>query len=284
MLQAQRTSIEYCIQCLQEGYRKNYGSLKGEYAEIIGEGANLALKAIAKTDAAYHDIEHTILVALTGQEILRGKQLREGVVSCEDWLHCILSLLYHDIGYLKGICHQDQPSQRRYTTGYNRDFIVLPADATDASLTAYHVDRGKRFVAEQFAAHPQLDITLIQHNIELTRFPVPPDEAHEDTIHYPGLMRAADLIGQLADPGYLGKLPALFAEFAENGTNTTLGYQTPEDLKAGFPPFFWNVVYPYIKDSLSYLKMTSSGQQIITNLYGNVFTVERELNLLYEMS
>jgi hypothetical protein len=51
-----------------------------------------------------------------------------------------------------------------------------------------------------------------QANIEHTRFPVPEDEQHS-TADYPGLLRAADLIGQLADVNYLRKIPALFAEF-----------------------------------------------------------------------
>ncbi|MEY3329586.1 MAG: hypothetical protein RLZZ115_2469, partial [Cyanobacteriota bacterium] len=46
-------------------------------------------------------------------------------------------------------------------------------------------------------------INTIQHYIELTRFPVPNDEEHRGTSDYPGLIRAADLIGQLADPRYI---------------------------------------------------------------------------------
>ncbi|HBB33823.1 MAG TPA: metal-dependent phosphohydrolase, partial [Cyanobacteria bacterium UBA9273] len=56
------------------------------------------------SDALYHNVEHTILVTLVGQEILRGKHIRDGGVSCEDWLHFIISLLCHDIGYVKGVC------------------------------------------------------------------------------------------------------------------------------------------------------------------------------------
>jgi hypothetical protein len=54
-------------------------------------------------------------------------------------------------------------------------------------------------------------------------------------------VRAADLIGQLADPHYLRKLPALFYEFLETGTAARLGYNTPGDLRDGYPAFFWQV-------------------------------------------
>lgn len=50
---------------------------------------------------------------------------------------------------------------------------------------------------------------------------------------YPGLLRAADLIGQLADV----KTPALFAEFCETGFNEKLGFRNPQDLRSAYPSF-----------------------------------------------
>ncbi len=111
-------------------------------------------------------------------------------------------------------------------------------------------------------------------DIELTRFPVPTDEEHSDTVNYPGLARAADLIGQLCDPRYLQKIPALFYEFEEAGANKTLGYRTPSELRKNYPSFYWNVVCPYIQPALHYLELTLKGKQLVANLYANVFRVE----------
>lgn len=269
-------TIHHCVQELQAGYRRTYGSLKADYAEILGWAAQMALESIAQSDAAYHDIEHTILVTLTGQEILRGKHLRDGGVTPEIWLHCILSLLCHDIGYLKGLCAGDRPQHQLYVTGIQSDVIRLAPGATDAALTPYHVDRGKLFVAERFSGHPLIDVALLQEYIELTRFPVPTSELHAQTATYPGLMRAADLLGQLADSRYLQKLPGLFQEFVENGTNQALGYAHAGDLRAGFPDFYWQVVAPLVQEGLMFLDMTQGGKQIIANLYANLFMVEHE--------
>jgi hypothetical protein len=69
-----------------------------------------------------------------------------------------------------------------------------------------------------------LDVAAIEANIEHTRFPVPEDEQHESTDDFPGLVRAADLIGQLADINYLRKQAALFNEFRETGMSSKLKY------------------------------------------------------------
>ena len=86
--------------------------------------------------------------------------------------------------------------------------------------------------------------------------------------------RAADLIGQLADIDYLRKTSALFAEFQETGTSEKRGYQTPDDLRAAYPAFFWQAVRPYIGDALRYLQVTQEGKQWIANLYAHVFSEE----------
>ncbi len=276
MLNATELLINSAIEKLIAGYSHTYGGYKSDYGEIIAWAAGMALENIANSDALYHNVEHTILVTLVGQEILRGKQIRVGGVSCEDWLHFHISLLCHDIGYVKGVCLQDRGALGLYATGIDDLKVAVPKGATDASLTPYHVDRGKLFIEERFGGHKLIDAEVIKRNLELTRFPVPSDEDHQDTLNYPGLVRAADLIGQLSDPRYLQKISALFYEFEETGQNKVLGYKNPGDLRKGYPGFYWNVVHRYVKDAIAYLNLTQQGKQIVANLSANVFRVEHE--------
>jgi hypothetical protein len=278
MFNATEILIDTFVEQLREGYRRTYGSLDNKFQDVIAWAGNMALENIANSDALYHNVEHSILVTLVGQEILRGKHIREGGVSTSDWLHFIISLLCHDIGYVKGVCRDDQEAKNLYATGKNGEMITLKPGASDAALTDYHVDRAKLFIEERFGGHIFIDSEVIKTNIELTRFPVPKAEDHQDTIKYPGLVRAADLIGQLSDPRYLRKITSLFYEFEETGMNQKLGYTTPADLRKNYSTFYWNGVYPYIKDGLHYLSLTQQGKQILANLYSNVFVVEHEKN------
>lgn len=277
MFNATEILIDAFVGQIREGYRRTYGCLKTDYQDIIAWAGNMALENIANSDALYHNVEHSILVTLVGQEILRGKHIREGGVSSEDWLHFIISLLCHDIGYVKGVCREDREEEGLYATGKDNRMISLPPGASDASLTPYHVDRAKLFIDERFGGHKLIDSGVIKTNIELTRFPVPAAEDHQCTSSYAGLVRAADLIGQLSDLRYLKKITSLFYEFEETGMNKVLGYQTPADLRKNYPKFYWHGVYPYIREALRYLTLTQQGKQIIANLYSNVFVVEHEV-------
>jgi hypothetical protein len=279
MFNATEILIGDFVEKLRTGYHRTYGGLNPDYEDIIAWAGSMALENIANSDALYHNVEHTILVTLVGQEILRGKHIREGGVTCEDWLHFIISLVCHDIGYVKGVCRRDQDRNHLYCTGQGDEMVMLQPGASDASLTPYHVDRGKRFIEERFGNNRLISAEIIKQNIELTRFPVPKQEDHQDTQNFPGLVRAADLIGQLSDPRYLKKIAALFYEFEETGQNKFLGYSNPGDLRANYPKFYWNVVHPYIQDGLRYLSLTQEGKQIIANLMAQVFYADNHERL-----
>jgi hypothetical protein len=272
MFNATEHLIDAFVDCLQQAYWRTYSTLEPDYPGIIAWAGHMALENIANSDALYHNIEHTMMATLVGQEILKGKHLRDGRVSPQDWLHFTISLLCHDIGYIRGVCQGD--SEGIYREGTNDRMITLPPGSTDASLAPYHVDRGKLFIQERFGDHPVINTEVIIANIEHTRFPVPNDSEHRSTTDYPGLVRAADLIGQLADPHYLRKFPALFYEFEEIGMNAKLGYRSPSELRKDYPSFFWHIIAPYIRDGLQHLSVTQEGKQWIANLYANVFTVE----------
>ena len=140
--------IESFVQELQTMYQRVYGLLEPGYPGIIGFIGRVALENIANSDAPYHDVNHTIMVTLVGQEILRGKHIVQGGITPRDWLHFMVSLLCHDIGYVRGVCHGD--GDGRYVMNAKGETTELPPGATDAALTPYHVNRSKLFVRERF--------------------------------------------------------------------------------------------------------------------------------------
>jgi hypothetical protein len=276
MLNTQQLIIEPFVQEIKTAYQKTYGQVKPDLSNILEWAGYLALENIANCDTLYHNVEHTIMVVLAGQEILRGKHLSEGGVKPRDWLHYIMALLCHDIGYVKGICRNDREGE--YATGIGDERVSIPPGGSSAVLAPYHVDRAQLFIRERFSKNLLVDVDAgrIGAFIEMTRFPVPDDEAYRDTRDFGGLMRAADFIGQLGDPNYLRKIPALYFEFEEIGANRNIGYQSPEDMRKNYAKFYWNVVSPYIQDGLRYLRVTQEGKQWISNLYAHVFAVEHD--------
>jgi hypothetical protein len=259
---------------LSEVFLRTFGGQHPQIAALLDEAGRLIIERLAGSDALYHDAEHTALVTSVAQDILRGLRLRR-TVSPEDWLHFVVSALTHDIGYVRGVCQGDGPGQQVVDSAGST--IALPPGASDAFLGPYHVERSKIAVRERFASHPVIDAERVARAIELTRFPVPDDLDHAATDTEAGLLRAADLIGQLGDPLYLRKLSALFHEFAETGVNDRLGYSNPADMAERYPRFFWSKVEPYIGDAILHLELTTEGRHWIAHLYSHVFAIEHHL-------
>lgn len=259
--------IDAMVDRLTATYHRTYGSQDAAVPEIVAWAAELAIENIGRSDALYHDIEHTIMVTLCGAEILRCRHLVEGGVTTRDWLHVVVSLLCHDIGYVRGVCRGDVAGAWRTGCG---DTVALPPGATDAALQPWHVDRGMQFVRERFAGNEILDVDVIIANIDYTRFPVTDDEGYHETTSYRAICRAADLVGQLADPYYLAKLPALYKEMEETGLHERLGYKDPSEMRARFPDFYARAVHPWVEASLRYLNVTAEGRRWIANLHDHV--------------
>ena len=259
---------------LADTYRHYFGARNAEYATFLDAGARLVVERISNSDALYHDAEHTILVTLVGQDILRGKLLHHPVMP-SDWVHFITALLCHDIGYVRGVCADDEPNSVVISESGER--VRIRRGSSDAMLAPYHVTRGKIFVRERLGFDYDIDPERIARAIELTRFPVPDDSDHRETGTEAGLVRAADLIGQMADPYYLTKLNALYYELQETDSLERLGLSSPADLVEIYPRFFWTSVEPYIGDALKYLRATSEGRQWIANLNNHIFAAEHNI-------
>ena len=257
--------------------RGRFGTSHAQLAEFLPYAARLTLECIGNSDALYHNIEHSMLVALVGHDILMGRGLLRPTTP-RDYSNFILACLTHDIGYVRGAVQGDGDGE--YVADVTGRTIRLPIGSSDAAMAPYHVDRSKLFVIERFDTVEYLDADRIARAIEYTRFPYPSasNEGADELIEEEGLLlRAADLIGQLGDPNYMRKANALFHEFEEIDLNKKLGYATPADVIYKYPQFYWKNVAPQIQIAIRYLNVTSSGRQWVANLYSNVFRAEREL-------
>jgi hypothetical protein len=262
---------------LAEDFRRLFGTSHLDEAERLDSIARVALECLGKSDALYHNVEHTFLVTLVGRDILHGRILTERIEP-QDYSHLIIACLLHDIGYVRGILKGD--SNDRFVVDENGRTVALERGASDAALTPYHVDRSKIFVMERLGPSPTLDAQRVARAVEFTRFPTsrPLLETPED--REGRLVQAADLIGQLGDPLYLKKANALFYEFEEIGLNSQLGYSSPADMVERYPDFYWNSVSPHLKEAIAYLNVTVAGRQWIANLHSHVFCAEHAFGLM----
>lgn len=190
-------------------------------------------------DADYHDFEHTLSGALCLGRLLQGRW-RAGAaptLSRRVFELGILAILLHDTGYLK-------------QAGDN--------EGTGAKYTAIHVDRSGDFAQELLGrkGYSATDIQAVRNMIHCTGVNVSladigfQSEAERVAGYALG---TADLLGQVAAPNYVEKLPELFEEFSEAATFTegksgfVGAFKSAEDLMRRTPQFWSQYVLPKIE-------------------------------------
>jgi hypothetical protein len=255
---------------LARDFRRIFGPAHDDMAERLGALGRGTIECLARSDALYHNYEHTLQVTMVGRDILQGMILSRRIEPT-DYSHLIVACLLHDIGYMRGVLSGD--TQTEFVVDGSGKRIELPRGASDAALSPYHVDRSKLFAIERLKNSP-LDSSRVAAAIEMTRFPVQSNRSVGDGSIEPKLVQAADLIGQLGDPMYSRKANALYCEFEEIGMNRQLGYSSPADIIDKYPAFFWNSVSTHIEDGINYLNMTVSGRQWIANLHHHILCAE----------
>lgn len=189
-------------------------------------------------DARYHDFEHTLQGTLCLARLLEGRQnAHAGPALDPRRFHLVLlAILFHDTGYLK---------KQGDTAG------------TGAKYTLTHVNRSadfaRDFLAPRGFAAPEIEAirnmigcTGVNADVEA----IPFRDELERTLGY--ALATSDLLGQMAAPDYVEKLPVLFDEFAEASRydGVKVGrlalYTSAEDLARNTPEFWRDYVLPKI--------------------------------------
>jgi len=267
--------IDAGIGGIEKSYESLFGNRDEKWVSRARSVVRMALEKINNCDTLYHNLNHTLLVSDAGHAILKGKQLRDEDVSPRDWLHFNIAVVCHDIGFVHGICRLDEG--RVFATGLGDESIAMKTEGTDAQLGPWHVDRAKQFIREYFTGNRRswIDVDVVCDFIEATRFPVTESAAKKGFDQLDSMVRAADLIGQLADPQYLRKMPALYYELREIGKLEEMGYSNPEQMRRAYSAFYRKFIQPYLFQALEFLQMTKKGRAWAAALDSHILFVDQ---------
>lgn len=265
--------IEAFVAHLKEEYARNFPGGPPAHCHAIERAAGVALGHIARSNALYHDLSHTILVTQIGESLLRGKILRGDEVTSADWMHFVISTLCFAVGFVRDICPGDD-GKGTCVVDANGATVAIPRGATDGWLWPYFTDRSKLFVAHHFRHDPIVDFHQLVTNIEYSRFPPLPDR-NRDTSTFPGLLRCAHLVGSVADPDFNIKTKPLVVELEESGMTKLLGYSDVAAFREGFHDLFWLSMYPLVADGLKLLDLTGEGREFVAHLHAYLLVEKR---------
>jgi len=114
---------------LAKDVRQMFGSAHQDRAERLGSLAQSTIECLGRSDALYHNLEHTLLVTTVGRDILRGRIMTERIEP-SDYDHLIVACLLHDVGYVRGVLRGDTTAS--FVVDEGGRTVSLPRGASDA--------------------------------------------------------------------------------------------------------------------------------------------------------
>lgn len=186
--------------------------LVSDVAEIFAG----AFPGYRQCTTGYHDLSHALDVTLATARLLHGMMI-SGMSVPRRGAECVLfAALFHDIGFI----------QEDWDT-----------EGTGARYATTHVLRGTVF-ADRYLANRSINVDAGQC-ARIIRFTdltpgLQPETGDQETDLLGKALASADLMAQMSDPGYLPKLPLLYAEFVEGGVG---GFVDEEDMVRKTPDF-----------------------------------------------
>jgi len=168
----------------------------------------------------YHNTEHTVQATVANARILYGLDIDEKLFSLG-----VTASLLHDTGYIP---HKKNDLGMKIETG--------------GYFTKEHVQRSCDFALD-YMSHSDIDysvseVALVQRIIMCTGLNPNPkiilfENEEQKLAGY--ALGTGDLLGQMAAPNYIEKLPCLYAEFVEGEITN---FSSPGDLKSKTPGFW----------------------------------------------
>ncbi|MDL5050701.1 hypothetical protein QQ054_32395 [Oscillatoria amoena NRMC-F 0135] len=193
-------------------------------------------------DLKFHDLEHTLRAAVAMITVIAGMNRHspdKPPVTKEYYDLGVAAVLFHDSGYLR-------PKGKKTGSG--------------ATYTSIHVERSCKIIAEYFQdqglGHREQCVAgnmILCTGLNLDTGIIPFRSEPEKMAGY--ALGTGDLLGQMADPAYVGKLPHLFEEFAEARAHDPLdevvpAFRTVEAMISNTPKFYRDYVLRIFDEQL----------------------------------
>lgn len=202
--------------------------------EGLFRGADGAFEPI---DMAYHNLDHTWQTALCLARMYEGACRADASrLVIGDFRRALAAMVYHDTGYLKSRGDR-QGTGAKFTFVHERRSAELAV--RDLSGMGWSGD----------------EVESVAQFIRCTGPSSRPDRlVFRDTTDamLGAMVCTADFLGQMSDPGYLRKLPALYAEFLEAYRSQGIPpearpFASFADLWRKTPAFWANFVMPKLR-------------------------------------
>ena len=237
---------------------------KSHLSEIINNMARISFSRFARSDSLYFSLSHTLTSAKIGLEILNSIKCRSGVVRQGLAINFMASILFCNIGIIKGILSEDTLDHFKIN---DDEPVKLPIDGTDSILWKYKSYRSCKFIESIPFLNSNTNMELVARSIESSD--ILNMEKHQDL--KPGTIvkynKATQMISLMSENNHDRKLVEYFYSAKEAGVLDEDIFPSLGQFKEKWAQYFWDTLYSDVAETILMLRETDQGRNIVSSIY-----------------
>lgn len=234
-------------------------------ARQISTLCRMALTVMARTDSLYYSFEHTVFAARIALEIIGSIYSRHGFIRGPEALHIISSALFCNVGIIRGVLEGDKKGRALIGDG---KLINIDEHATDSALWKHRITRSSIFIENEPLLQNLLNKDVMQSAFENSS--IDKQGRAKTPTMTDKYCRATQIIALMAHPNYDKCLARLYWSAYEGEALDDFGGSELAWFKKNFSAFFWDNLYGDAAETISLLRETDRGQEIVAALYGHL--------------
>jgi len=256
-------SIKEFQRCVDLLYTDNNKD-KAHPSEIIKDMSRISFSQFARSDSLYFSLPHALSSAKIGLEILNAIKCRLGVVRQGLAINFMASILFCNVGIIKGVLSEDTPDKFKIN---DDDLIKLSIDGTDSILWKYKSYRSCRFIEKIPFLNTNTNMELVAQSIEYSD--IWNDEKHQalpmGTIDK--YNKATQIITLMSDSNYNRKLAEYYYSAKEADIIDEEIFPNLGQFKEKWAQYFWDTLYSDVAETILMLRETDKGRNIVSSIY-----------------
>ncbi|PPR09610.1 MAG: hypothetical protein CFH41_02311 [Alphaproteobacteria bacterium MarineAlpha11_Bin1] len=236
-------------------------------SDIIRNMALISFTRFARSSSLYFSLNHALSTSIIGLHILNAMRCRNGVIRPALILNLMASVLFCNIGIVRGILEEDDGEKQKVS---NDNPALVNANYTDSSMWEYKSFRSIKFIQGISLLNTNVNIEIVSRAIEYSDFFSNKTKKHSDVDEIAKYLRAIQVISLMSDQNYQRKLVEFYLSAKEANLIDRSIFSDLPDFREKWVQFFWERLYPDVGEEILLLRETIEGRNIVSQMYSHL--------------
>jgi len=235
--------------------------------EIIKSMGRISFSRFARCDSLYFSLSHALRSSKIGLEILNSIKYRSGLIKRELAINFMASVLFCNIGIIKGILDEDGLENYKVS---DDQMLKLTEANTDSILWLYKSYRSCQFLESISFLNTHTNMALVSKSIEYSDFSITEKSADVKVGVIDKYNRATQIISLMAESNQNRTLAEYYYSAKEANVIDEDIFQNLGDFKEKWAQYFWDTLYSDVAETILMLRETDRGRGIVSSIYSHL--------------